>query len=98
MVPQSVSAAAPKEETTERQAKIVLPKAPNTYGEGDAKTEFPVKAYLFYADGTSIKVPLRTPKPSKASGAVNCWGGGKMALEDGTMVQVGINLTVVETE
>lgn len=59
-------------------------------------TEFPCAAILVYADGTRIVLPIRQPKPSSASGKINAWGGGKIALEDNTQVQVGINLTILD--
>lgn len=80
-------------ETHEVTVKIKLPKEPNKDGRG---TEFPCTAVLFYADGTKMTIPIRPPKPSKASGALNAWGGGKTMLEDSTPVIIGINITVLE--
>lgn len=80
-------------EIHEITAKIKLPKQPNKDGRG---TEFPCTAVLFYADGTKMTFPIRPPKPSKASGALNAWGGGKTMLEDSTPVIIGINITVLE--
>ncbi len=81
-------------ETTERTIKARIPVAKNLTPDG--QTEFPNTAILVYADGTRIVLPIRQPKPSAASGKINAWGGGKIALEDNTQVQVGINLTVLE--
>lgn len=80
-------------ETEERSVKVRVPKAPNMSDDG---TEFPCLAVLVYADGTRITFPIRKPKPSAATHKINAWAGGKMALEDGTQVQVGINLTILD--
>ena len=96
--PAKAEPAAP--ETVERQIKAQVPKARNLYVAPGQKpedgTEFPACAILVYADGTRIVLPIRQPKPSAASGKVNAWGGGKIALEDNTQVQVGINLTILD--
>ena len=81
-------------ETEERSIKVKVPKAPNMAVDG--LTEFPCVAVLIYANGTKITFPIRQPAPSRATGKINAWAGGKMALEDNTQVQVGINLTVIE--
>ena len=81
-------------ETEERTIKVRVPKAPNIAEDGI--TEFPAIAVLIYANGTKISFPVRQAKPSRATGKINAWAGGKMALEDNTQVQVGINLTVIE--
>ena len=81
-------------ETKEREIKARIPTAPNMTADG--LTEFPACAILVYANGTRIVLPIRQPKPSAASGKINAWGGGKIALEDNTQVQVGINLTVLD--
>jgi hypothetical protein len=81
-------------ETHEVTVKARIAKAPNLSVDG--LTEFPCAAILVYANGTRVVLPIRQPKPSSASGKINAWGGGKMALEDNTQVQVGINLTVME--
>ena len=80
-------------ETVEKLVKVRVPKAPNLGPNGE---EFPCVAVLVYADGTRIVFNIRAPKPSTATGKINAWAGGKAALEDGTQVQVGINLTVLE--
>jgi len=80
-------------ETHEVTVKVKIPKAPNVDGRG---TEYPCTAVLLYADGTRLVFPIRPPKPSKASGALNAWGGGKTMLEDSTPVIVGINITCLE--
>jgi hypothetical protein len=81
-------------ETKEREIKARIPVEPNMTADG--LTEFPAVAILVYANGTRIVLPIRQPKPSSASGKINAWGGGKIALEDNTQVQVGINLTVLD--
>jgi hypothetical protein len=79
--------------THEVTVKVRIPKDPNTDGRG---TEFPCTAILLYADGTKMVFPIRPPKASKASGALNAWGGGRQFLEDNTPVIIGINITVLE--
>jgi hypothetical protein len=81
-------------ETQEVTIKARIRKEPNLTADG--LTEFPCAAILVYANGTRIVMPIRQPKPSAATGKLNAWGGGKLALEDNTQVQVGINLTVLE--
>lgn len=88
-------------ETKEVTVKARIPVKPNRVatpegGKDEDQTEFPCAAILVYADGTRIVLPIRQPKPSSASGKINAWGGGKIALEDNTQVQVGINLTVLD--
>lgn len=84
-------------ETEERTIKVRVPKAKNVCrAPGHEGTEFPAVAVLVYADGTRVVLPIREPKPSSASGKINAWGGGKVALEDNTQVQVGINLTILD--
>lgn len=86
-------------ETEERSIKVRVPKQPNSIklaGEQGPATEFPAVAVLVYANGTRIVLPIQKPKPSAASGKINAWGGGKIALEDNTQVQVGINMTVLD--
>ena len=94
MAEQKQSIKAPEIETKEREIKARIPVKPNMTPDG--LTEFPCTAILVYANGTRVVLPIRQPKPSAASGKINAWGGGKMALEDNTQVQVGINLTVME--
>jgi hypothetical protein len=81
-------------DTHEVTLKIRVPNKPNMTADG--LTEFPCTAVLVYSNGTRVVLPIRQAKPSKASGKLNAWGGGKMALEDNTQVIVGINLTVME--
>jgi len=81
-------------ETHEVTIKARINKEPNLTADG--LTEFPTAAILVYANGIRIVLPIRQAKPSSASGKLNAWGGGRMALEDGTQVLVGINLTVLE--
>lgn len=81
-------------DTHEVTLKIRVPNAPNMTQDG--LIEFPCTAVLVYSNGTRVVLPIRQPKPSAASGKINAWGGGKMALEDNTQVQVGINLTIME--
>ena len=80
-------------ETHKVTVEISIPKTPNTDGRG---TEFPCTAILLYADGTRMVFPIREPKPSKATGKINAWGGGRSFLEDNTPVIIGINITVLE--
>lgn len=91
--PASAKPVAVVPETKERDIKVRVPVAENLAPDG---TEFPAIAVLIYANGTKISFPIRQPKPSTATGKINAWAGGKMALEDNTQVQVGINLTVIE--
>lgn len=79
--------------THEVTVKVRIPSKPNMDGRG---TEFPCTAVFLYANGTRIVFPIREPKPSKATGKLNAWGGGRMSLEDNTPVIVGINITVLE--
>jgi hypothetical protein len=80
--------------TKKRQIEAFVPETPNKTADG--LIEFPCCAILVYANGTRIVLPIRQPKPSAASGKINAWGGGKIALEDNTQVQVGINLTILD--
>jgi hypothetical protein len=81
-------------DTHEVTLKVRVQNSPNMTQDG--LTEFPCTAVLVYSNGTRVVLPIRQPKPSSASGKINAWGGGKIALEDNTQVQVGINLTILD--
>lgn len=88
-------------ETKEVSINARIPVKPNRMEpligqKPEEATEFPCAAVLIYSDGRRIVLPIRQPKASSASGKINAWGGGKIALEDNTQVQVGINLTILD--
>lgn len=56
-------------------------------------TEWPRACVLVFHSGQKIVLNFKAPKPSKASGKMNGHAGGIIALDDGTQLRVGCNLT-----
>lgn len=54
---------------------------------------FPVYMTLHFADGTEARFITKGPKPSKATGRMNAFYGGKHVSDDGDQFQVGCNVT-----
>ena len=62
----------------------------------DDGTEFPAQMILIYADGTRHVFHTKRPKPSKATGKQNAFYGGKLHADDGSVFQVGCNVTQLQ--
>lgn len=77
-----------------KSINVKVPKARNMGPDG--LTEFPAVAVLIYANGVKMTFPFKAPKASAASGKINAWAGGKIALEGNEQAQVGINITILD--